>query len=322
MALYLINSSRIEIPFQNEEASSLAYPVLPGSYVQSYITSQLQLLVKELITDLFTIRFNAFHFQKNQAIESVSAKTGIHSRVMLQNELHFSMDIGNIHLREGTVCMICCGQAQCTSLYEEGKDYTTLDIFLAPGLVDQLVYFYPELRFNWQDVSTRLLLENPCFMSPAVREVVRQIMDCPYDASTSHFYFDLKVREYLYLLLEQQVHRKEGRYRFTPFEMERVHEARGILLTNLGKPPLTIRELARKVGLNEFKLKAGFRKNYNMGVFETFQHARMEKAKDLVLHTNQPMKQICLLTGYPRLTNFITAFRKYFGYTPGELRRK
>jgi AraC-like DNA-binding protein len=35
-----------------------------------------------------------------------------------------------------------------------------------------------------------------------------------------------------------------------------------------------------------------------------------------------PIKQICVLTGYARMTNFITAFRKKFGYTPGSLRRK
>jgi AraC-like DNA-binding protein len=322
MALYLLNSSRLEVPFEKESASAIAYPALAGSQVLSYKTNDLQLLVKELIAGLFTIRYNSFRFSKNQAIESVAYKQGIHSRVMLQNDLHFSIEnIGNVHQREGSVTMVRSDQAHCKALYEAGKDYKTLDIYLGPGLIEQLASFYPELLLNWQTASPKMLLNQPCFMTPRVKDVVTEIMDCPYDESTSLFYFDLKVREYLYILLEQHLHPKKTRYRFTPYEAEQIHKAREILLSDLRKPPLTIRVLARQVALNEFKLKEGFRHYYERGVFETFQVARMDRAKELLLTTNKPVKEIAALAGYPRSTNFITAFRKHFGITPASLRR-
>jgi AraC-like DNA-binding protein len=42
----------------------------------------------------------------------------------------------------------------------------------------------------------------------------------------------------------------------------------------------------------------------------------------LLLTTNKPIKDICSSVGYPRITNFITAFRRRFGVTPGSLRRQ
>lgn len=322
MALYLINGEKVVVEFQIERSGVLSYPSLPGSRLLSYKTKSLHLLVKELVTDLFTIRYNVFQFSKNQAIESVSQKKGIHSRVMLQNDLHFSIEsIGNIHQREDSVSMIWSSTAQCQALFEAGKEYKTLDIHIAPGLVEQLSYFFPELPIDWNSERTRLLLSDPCFVTPSLKNVITDILDCPYDEKTSRLYFDIKVREYLYILMERQVKVKRTKYQFTPYETEQIHKAREILLSNLNKPPITIRELARKAVINEAKLKAGFRHYYDTGVFECFQHARMEEAKHLLLHTNKPIKDICLLTGYPRMTNFITAFRKFFGYTPASLRR-
>lgn len=322
MALFLLNNEKVAVDFQKENPSVLAYPLLPGSHILSFQTKELSLLIKELVTDFFTIRYNLFTFTKNQAIESKSQKEGLHSRVMLQNDLHYSIqDIGNIHQPEGAVTMLWSQEAHCTALYEGNKEYRTLDIFIAPGIAEQLSFFFPQWSLHIKDKFPQLLLPNPCFITPAVRDVVTAILECPYDEQTSQFYFDLKIREYLYIILEQQVRARKLKYRFTPYEIEQIHKAKEVLLSNLNKPPLTIRELARKVALNECKLKAGFKQYFHVGVFEYFQQARMEKAKQLLLHTNKPLKDICVLTGYPRMTNFITAFRKHFGYTPASLRR-
>lgn len=186
-------------------------------------------------------------------------------------------------------------------------------------LASQLAHFFPEIDFNTEKV--RNLFPYPCFISPSLHKVIDEILDCPYDHQTSHFYFDVKVREYFYLVLKEGASLKETKYKFTPYEKERLILSREILLSDLSKPPLTIRQLAKQAGINEFKLKVGFPLFFKTGVFECFQRARMYKAKQLLLQTNKPIKEICTLTGYPRMTNFITAFRKFFGFTPGSLRR-
>ena len=322
MALYLVDEGRTLVKFEQGSPMVLSYPALPGSKLLSFRNDALQLLVKELVSEFFIIRYNVFQFFRNQALESISRQRGMHSRVMLQNDLQYLVrDLGNIHQKEGSVSLIWSEQAHCQAMFESSKDYKTLDIFISPALVMQLSQHFPEIGIDLQAQASKLVLPQPFIMAPAVRDIVTSILECPYDQRTSHFYFDLKVREYLYVLLEQHVRPGNNKYNFTPYDAGQVNKARELLLSDLSRPPLTIRELARKSGVSELKLRAGFKFYYNQGVFECFLQARMEKARELLLQSNKPIKEICTLTGYPHMTNFITAFRNYFGYTPGSLRR-
>jgi AraC-like DNA-binding protein len=320
MALYLINGEKELVHFQNDRTSILSYPSFPGGRVRRFQNDTVNLLIKEIISDLFSIRYKIFRFSERQKIESVSNAVGVHSRIMLQNELHLSIDsIGKLHQREGTISLLSGRVNSCTATMEAGVEYRALDIYAGKDLASQLVHFFPEIEFDAERV--RNLLPYPCFISPALHKVIDAILECPYAEVTSPFFFDVKTREYFYLLLKECTGLKEMKYRFTPYEMNGLIQAREILLSNLSKPPLTIRQLAQKAGLNEFKLKVGFAQFFKAGVFECFQRARMYKAKQLLLQTNKPIKDICSLAGYPRMTNFITAFRKFFGRTPGSLRR-
>lgn len=320
MALYLINGERTQVSFQNDTTSILSYPAFPGGRIRSFRNEQVNLLIKEIVSDLFSIRYKIFQFSEQQKIESVSDAVGIHSRVMLQNELNLSIDsIGQFHQREGTISLLSGQISSCIATLEAGVEYKALDIYAGKDLASQLSYFFPEIELNTEKV--RNLFPYPCFISPSLHKVIDEILDCPYDHQTSHFYFDVKIREYFYLLLKECASTKETNYKFTPYERERLVLAREILLSDLSKPPLTIRQLAKRAGINEFKLKVGFPQFFKTGVFECFQRARMYKAKQLLLQTNKPIKEICTMAGYPRMSNFITAFRKFFGYTPGSLRR-
>ena len=322
MALYLLNGEKIPVEFQSEDPQVPSYPTLPGSKLLSYQQPYLNLLTKEITAEQFTIRYNTFSFLKNQAIESHSSKSGLHSRAMLLSDAHYLIDgVGTVHQKQDTVLMLWSESIKCTALFEEGKQYEALDIHASPGLIDQLASFFPEISRLNETEGLKQLLPNPCFISPRVKDIINQILDCPYDESTSAFYFDLKVREYFYVLLEQHEHASQHKHHFSTYEAEQIYKAREILLADLTRPPLTIRQLSRKVALNEFKLKTGFKHFFSIGVFECFQRARMERAKILLLTTTKPIKEISVLSGYPRMTNFITAFRKHFGYTPASLRR-
>jgi AraC-like DNA-binding protein len=320
MALYLINGERLLVNFKNDHSSVISYPALPGSRIRSFQNEHANLLLKEIISDLFSIRFKIFRFSKKQKIEYNSGAVGFHSRIMLQNELQLSIgSVGKLHQTQGTVSLLSgpLGTGQAT--LEAETEYKALDIYISEDLSSQLAFFFPQVEFNADRV--RNLIPFPCFISPALQKVIDEICDCSYDERTSYFYFDVKVREYFFLLLQDCTTTKKVRYKFTPYEIDQLCLAREILLSDLTKPPLSINQLSKSAGINEFKLKAGFTRFFKTGVFECFQRARMHKARQLLLQTNKPIKEICTLAGYPRMTNFITAFRKYFGYTPGSLRR-
>jgi AraC-like DNA-binding protein len=155
-----------------------------------------------------------------------------------------------------------------------------------------------------------------------MKEITSQILNCPFDIATRQFYFDIKVRELLYQILEHAYKRKLTDYSFTPWEVKKLHEAKDILELHISKKPPIIKALAKQVALNQFKLKTGFRQFFNSGIFEWLLEKKMQHAKELVLNTNIPIKAISGMVGYPLTTNFITAFRRRFSVTPGSLRRK
>jgi AraC family transcriptional activator of pyochelin receptor len=134
-------------------------------------------------------------------------------------------------------------------------------------------------------------------------------------------YFENKINDFHFEVLAQTYKADPGIVDLLQSEKDAVFNARDIILTDL-KQHFTIRQISEQVQLNEFKLKAGFKQLFGTGMFECLLRARMEKAKKLLIETDKPMKEIASLTGYEFLTSFITAFRKYFDYTPGSLRRK
>jgi AraC-like DNA-binding protein len=322
MPIYLLNQNRVPIHFREEPALGPAYPALRGSRSRVFQDQIVRIQIKELLGELFAVRFKSFCLTRQQAIETESVKPGLHSTIMLQSALNYNIEeIGPMSQQPESVSLVWGHKLRCHAILEPGVNYQSLNIYAAPALIQQLESFFPELSSQLHVNAARLLLPNPCYVTPSLKKIISDILDCHYDVATSRFYFDLKVREYFYVLFEEYIRPRKSRYRFTPYEVDQIQRAREILLSDLARPPHTIRNLAREVALNEFKLKAGFRYLFNTGVFECFQQARMYWARHLLLHTNKPMKEISSLAGYSRTSTFITGFRKKFGYTPGSLRR-
>jgi AraC family transcriptional regulator len=94
--------------------------------------------------------------------------------------------------------------------------------------------------------------------------------------------------------------------------------ARERLLEDLSAPP-TIAELALDVGLNQLKLKQGFKSLFGMSIYSLFQRYRMERARELLYQHN--VTETALMLGYSNISHFSTAFRKQFGMLPSKARK-
>ena len=108
--------------------------------------------------------------------------------------------------------------------------------------------------------------------------------------------------------------------KFTPgeIEKEKIYQARDILLQHLDNP-ITIKELSRKVALNECYLKKGFKEVVGSTIFEFFQKRRMEYARMLLYERGLQVTEVAELLGYSSISHFSTAFKKHTGMKPCEL---
>lgn len=97
-------------------------------------------------------------------------------------------------------------------------------------------------------------------------------------------------------------------------EIERIERARNILCEQL-HTALTVEYLATSVGMNEHKLKEGFRYLFDTTPARMLLDLRMRKAMTL-LESGQQVAQAAWQVGYKYPNNFTVAFTRYFGRTP------
>lgn len=105
------------------------------------------------------------------------------------------------------------------------------------------------------------------------------------------------------------------------YENMRLQEARDILSTQFNPPP-TIRELARKIGLNETKFKRGFKQVFGATIHEYANYHRMQKALELLQTTEMSITDVAQTVGYEYQTSFTAAVKHFFGVTPRQLRSR
>jgi len=97
--------------------------------------------------------------------------------------------------------------------------------------------------------------------------------------------------------------------------MRRIHDAKNIIIERWQSPP-TIKEIAAEVGLNEYRLKAGFKEVYGNTVYGYVMDTRLNHARRLLVGRQHTVNEIAFEIGYHNPSHFIAAFKKKFGTTP------
>jgi AraC-like DNA-binding protein len=107
--------------------------------------------------------------------------------------------------------------------------------------------------------------------------------------------------------------------RFLAYESERekIKEARTILDQDISRP-YTIRELSRKVAMNECYLKKGFKALIGKTIHEYQQEMRISKAKELLALGNT-VTEVAATLGYSSISHFSASFKKITGMKACEL---
>ncbi|NJN88317.1 MAG: helix-turn-helix transcriptional regulator [Leptolyngbyaceae cyanobacterium SL_7_1] len=163
----------------------------------------------------------------------------------------------------------------------------------------------------------------------AMQLAVQQILQCPFQDLTQRMYLESKVWELMALQLAQTSEidcAEHSSQLLDPGDIERIHYAKEVLVSRLSDPPSLI-ELARIAGINDCKLKAGFRQVFGTTVFGYLHSCRMERSRQLLEAGEISVAAAAHAVGFANRSHFATAFRKKFGVNPstyriGKLRQK
>ena len=105
-----------------------------------------------------------------------------------------------------------------------------------------------------------------------------------------------------------------------PRDLKRIHEARDYLAHHYASPP-TIPQLARMVGMNQTKLKAGFKQSFQQTIYAYILQRRMEATAELLAEREFSVAEIAYRVGYEYPANFSCAFKRYYGCSPRQWKR-
>lgn len=174
------------------------------------------------------------------------------------------------------------------------------------------------LNFRHSSSFTKILT-----LCGRTRMLLEALLNHSYTDSLENIYTNAQCQMLLLYSLECMVGEKEVdgfqcKFLANEADREKIVKAREVLLQHIGEP-LTIRELSRKVAINECYLKKGFKEMFGTTIFDFYQSQRMEHARYLLYEKGLSVTEVSVMLGYSSISHFSTAFKKHTGLKPCEL---
>ncbi len=240
-------------------------------------------------------------------------------------ELKFCVS-GNVYCRKkDTECDMCQFSASKTCM-ERVDSVDVVSFRFSPVQLSQFIK--PRkgnntltddiLNFNHLSSFTKILP-----LCGKTRMVLEALLNHSYSDTLENIFINAQTQMLLLYSLDCMLGEKEidtvnCKFLANEADREKIIKAREVLIQHIGEP-ITIKELSRKVAINECYLKKGFKEMFGSTVFDFYQSQRMEHAKYLLYEKGLSVTEVSLLLGYSSISHFSTAFKKHTGLKPCEL---
>ncbi len=226
--------------------------------------------------------------------------------------------------RSGQYSLCGSGLAPVETSEWQATEQVEINVHIAPDLftawLDQTVGSVPQELKHLLKPSSQTYYVRVGATTSIMQTVLQQILQCPFQGITKRMYLQSKVWELMALLIEQEIEccsNQPRHYSLKPDDVERIYQARNILLRHLDNPPSLI-ELAHQVGLNDCTLKRGFRQVFRQTAFGLLHDYRLEQARQLLEERQMNVSEVAQAIGFANRSYFAAAFRKKFGVPPRE----
>lgn len=286
---------------------------LPGSQSWYSETEFGNFYFQEKRTGPFTIRLSLFHILKKITLyfSNKVPKAGV--RIALENSWNVALTGGDaVTLRENQFVLFAPGIKGEKMVFEKDQVYRGIEVLCDRDKLDELMDLFPgiaEYVADGEDQSV-FLQKKPMWAPDRALDLVKELVGFAKDDNL------FLLMNFLLMQVEHVMEEKLP----TIEEIEAVDKAEKLIVKNI-RQPQRISVIANKVKLNENRLKYVFRHVFKASIYQYLLGARMEQAKFLLSHTSVPMTDIARVCGYRLLTNFITTFRKFYGFPPSTIKR-
>ncbi len=151
-----------------------------------------------------------------------------------------------------------------------------------------------------------------------MRACIQEMDACPFTGVLQRLHLETKATELLLLQIRDLPAMPELAH-LKAKDIECLQEARAYIERNY-LMPCSIIDLARKIGINQTKLKSGFKELFGNTVFGYVRDLQMEKARQLLLDEKLYVNEVADQLGYKHPQHFAAAFKRKFGILPSALK--
>lgn len=199
---------------------------------------------------------------------------------------------------------------------EDSPDVKVSFKTLSDMTVDEMKWFRnDELASLNPPVASHLRLRNPVLIEKMIFEIIREFqMKLPYYEITMNG---------LFLQLFNAILR-ENYWNHNPHLVSNIGEMEQLriyLKHNIDRK-VTLDELSKISGISKYYLISLFKQTFGMSPIQYHLFQRIEKAKEWIQFTNNPISEIAENTGFPDIHSFSKAFKKIDGVSPSFYRKK
>jgi len=157
--------------------------------------------------------------------------------------------------------------------------------------------------------------------SQAVSEILRDIKQAErMPGAVRHTFLESKVLELLALFMQQFLYDRnppQNHIALAKPDVEKLVLAHRYITEHYADAP-SIPELSRIVGLNEFKLKKGYKQLFRTTIYEHIRRERMYQARIFIELGNWDIGEIVRRVGYTNKSHFSARFEERYGLKPKE----
>ncbi|MEO6550625.1 MAG: AraC family transcriptional regulator [Ferruginibacter sp.] len=238
-------------------------------------------------------------------------------------ELKFCVT-GNVYCRSKLIECDYCKSNVSKNCLEKVDSIDVLSFNFPPSYLTQFVKGKKQLDISDEVLSFTHLTSFSKMLPLCVktRKAIESLLNHTYTDTLENIFINAQTQILLLYSMDCMLGIKEEvftcKFLANADDREKITNAREVLLQHIGEP-LTIKELSRKVAINECYLKKGFKEMFGTTIFDFYQSQRMEHAKFLLYEKGLSVTEVSLLLGYSSISHFSTAFKKHTGIKPCEL---
>ena len=240
-------------------------------------------------------------------------------------ELRFCLT-GNMYCHSLTGACDQCRHHQTVNCTQKIESVDVLSFVFSSTLLQQMVKSRPGNDTLAEEVLTFKHTRSFTKVIPLcnrTKTILEGLLNHNYTDTLENIYVNAQTQMLLLysldcMLGEKEINTISCRFLANEADRDKIIRAREILIQHIGEP-ITIKELSRKVAINECYLKKGFKELFGTTIFEFYQSQRMEHAKFLLYEKGLSVTDVSLMLGYSSISHFSTAFKKHTGLKPCEL---